>query len=263
MTYYEMHELVLSEADIYIQMGFSAVKTLIWISEAIHQYQVLTGVSRCIQSLDLDPDSDDGKYTIDEDISVIEKIDYYPESGTVGMPVNQVDYDTLFRLQQQGAFSNPVGFTFIQNTQQILGTQTNKVLSPSLPSPFCYALYGSCNLFFYPFVGASGMLKIYYKPYLNAYAPSAKGRWSKFGMPPDALMKVTDLPREFWNATEGIKGYCMMKMLPKIPNHRKIYPGLWEQYQADFKSAVERILITHPPSDRDAVPTPNMLGRIA
>lgn len=263
MKYIELHDLVLSEAEIYIPMGFSAIKTMVWITEAIHQYQVRTGVARCIQDLILDPTSLDGKYELDSDIDTIEKIDYFANETSIPLPVNMYDYAGFFRLQAQGnagVLPANTSFTVMQAAPMSGNTETNSILPGSLPS-FYYATRYSCNLYFMP-VSTGGFLRIYYKPYLTAYTPSAEGRWKKFGKEPSAAMRTEDIPREFQAALEGIKGYVMAKVLQKIPNHTKIFPGAWQGYSNDFHAGFEALLLHSPNFGQSQPPTPNMTGRL-
>lgn len=260
-----MHNIVLSEAEVYVQMGFSAIKTLIWMTEAIHQYQVLTGVSRCIQDLELDATSTDGKYTLDEDIDLIEKVEYYTNDQAIAMPVNMYDYDDFFRLVAQGTINPNVsaGFTAVQSQPfAVSSSQTNIVLGGYLPSPYYATRYGACNLIFYPNFGTSGFLRIYYKPYLTPYSPSAEGRWGKFGNPPDAMMKTAEIPREFQAALQGIKGYCMAKLIQSIRGNAKLFPGVRQEYMADFNNGVAQILKKMVMIGQDQEPTINMTGRL-
>lgn len=263
MKYMEMHELVLSEAGIYIQMGLSALKSMVWITEALHQYQVDTGVVRCTCDLILDPDNDDGHYDLGDDIDQIDKIEFYANEGAIPSPINLTDFDSFLRLQAQ--VNAPVvtqGFVTTQSIPYVNQQQTNAVLSGTLPSPYYATRYGDCELFFMPFKDTTGFLRIYYKPYFMPYTPSAEGRWKKFGNPPDATMRTENIPREFQAATEGIKGYAMTKILQQIPNHAKLFPGAWQSYKNDFAAGAEMIRKKHQSMSYNINPTPNMTGRL-
>lgn len=264
MTYLELYHLVTSEANVLIPMhGITSLTGLIWISEAMHQYQVETGVVRCVDDLTLDPDSTNGQYELSSDIDVIDKIAYYSNKNANPIPVNMADYDAFFRLQGQSVVT-PITNQF-QTAQSIPfypSIPTNAILPGLQPSPYYVTRYGDCLLYIWPFQQLSGFLRIYYKPYMMPYTPYPTGRWQKFGHPPDGMMASEHIPREFQAAIEGIKGYCMTKVLQKIPNHTKIFPGAWQGYYQDFKDGPRKIMAKHPPMAQDIVPTPNMTGRV-
>lgn len=241
---------------------------IVWTSEALHEYQMATGVARCTTDITLDPDNTDGHYDLFSDIDIIEKIEYYgadPDQGGIPLPVNMVDYDTLQRLSSQQGIGLTGDFMVAQgapfNGPAFNPTiPYNATLPGTQPSNFYAARYSDCELWIYPTASLTGFLRLYYKPFLLPYTPSAIGPWKRFGNPPDAVAATTQLPREFNAAVLGTKAYVMAKITASIAGHDRLFPGKYEEYMDQFYAGVEKILNNHPVQNMDSRPTPHYAG---
>jgi hypothetical protein len=261
MTYKNTYQAALSDGGIFVQqLGITSLKGLEWTSEAIHQYQAITGAARCVDIITLDPTSDDGEYDISSDIDIVERIEYFgvgvdSENESGGVPVNLVDYD--YFIQNQQGYMLPANMGYSAPTA-VLQSSTGNLL----PSQFYATTYGKCKLFLFPFQGIAGQLKIWHKPYLLPYTPDAEGRWSTFGNPPDAQMAATHIPSEFNAAYEGIKSYVLARMIQMIPNHVRLFPNRYEDLMGRFNAGVELILRTNPPTGINNKTRPQIIRRI-
>lgn len=264
MKYLEMYQSATAQVGVFAPIkGITPFQGLVWISEALHELQVQTGVLRCIDVIDLDPQSDDGAYSLCDDVDVIDKVEYrgLPPQGSTStpIPVNVVDFDTFQRLQ--GQMGIPGAYSYSQQYPFFPGFATASTLPGQQPSPFYVTRYKDCQLKLWPFQGVSGTLTCYYKSAMLPYTPSAEGRWSTFGPEPSAAMAVNAIPREFNAALLNIKQYVMAMIISQIPGHNKLFPGKYEEYMAGFYQGAEKVEKKHPPIDLDSTPTPRF-GRI-
>lgn len=260
MTYQNIYQAALSDVGVFVQqLRITSLKGLEWASEAIHQYQALTGVVRCTCFIPLDRSSGNGTYKLPSDIDIIDKLEYYAVNVNLasgGVPIELVDFD-YFAQHQQGymlpASNNYSAVVSIPIPQSTIG---------SLQSSQFYATQYGCDLLMYPFSGVAGRLKIYYKPYLLPYTPDAEGRWSNFGSEPDATMATEHIPREFNAAYEGIKSYVAAQITGSIPQHDRLFPGKYRELMGKFNGGVEMILKTNPPKGVNNKTRPQIIRNV-
>lgn len=254
MTYLEVYQSAVADVKVFApQLTITSLNGLVWTSEALHDYQVQTGVARSTCIIELDPTSTDGHYDLDSDIDVIDKVEYYATAdNNYAQPedVNIFDFDAFQVLKGQ---SGVPGFNaFGIGSYPYSGSvPVTAVLPGDRPSNYYITRYGDCELYFWPFSGTTGNLKIWYKPYLMPYSPSASGRWKSWGNPPDDTMAITQIPREFNAAYSGIKAYVMAKIIESIPGYQRMFPGKIEMLMRQFEMGVGQITKRHQAMDTD------------
>lgn len=270
MTYMNVWQAAISDVGVFVQtLKLSSLKGLEWASEAIHQYQALTGAARCTCFIDLDAQSEDGVYDVGQDIDIIEKINYFGTNVTLtqgAIPVNLVDYDYLFKNEEGYMLPGSQGYaTLTQPLLPPIGFNIpSQVGNSSLFafSQFYASQFGKCNLLFWPFQGVSGRLRIYYKPYLLPYTPDTVGRWNRFGDPPDTTMATEHIPREFNAGYEGIKSYVKAQIYASIPNAERLFPGKYQEMMGKFEAGIQLVLKTNPALGVNNKTQPRLIRRV-
>jgi len=269
LTYLEAYQSAAAQVGVWApQVRITSLQGLVWVSEALHEYQIATGVARCTTDITLDATNTSGHYDLFNDIDSIEKIEYYgvsPADGGFPIPVNMVDYDTLQRLSGQQGIGLTGDFMVAQGAPFAGATFNptvpyNATLPGTQASNFYAARYNDCELWIYPTAGLTGILRLYYKPYMLPYTPSAEGPWKRFGNPPDSVASTTQLPREFNAAILGIKNYVMAQITSSIAGHQRLFPGKYEEFMNRFQYGVQQILESHPIQNMDSRPTPHFAG---
>lgn len=241
MTQLEIYQSAFAEVGaLYPHLRINTIQGLVWISEAVHQLQMETGVGSRITSWQLNPNSTDGKYVLPECPGTYDLLEYFSTGAQTSTIAHMYDYHS-FEEYKNGA----LGYG------QIVDLTT-------YAQPLIYTSVG-CDLWIWPFTGISGSLRLHYKPDHSVYSPAAKGEWAKYGSAPEAQMALNSLPREFSAAHLAIKRYVMARMLQSIPNWKELYYDTYAECMAEFRDGKRLIVRNNPPQAKDVPPIHRMI----
>lgn len=216
----------------YPALAVNVRQGLRWLSEAVHTYQVETGAVRCTETFDLIPEGTEGIYPISKCPEVIFLAEYLSSDDANPQFPAIVDWETFER----------------KKSDWYLGSRDISVID-SVPIMLSFR---GATVHIFPYDGISGSIRLDFKPALTPYDPTNPvDEWAKFGKTPEGAMAVNTYPVEFRAAEEGIKAYCMGKMIKSIPNYRKAFPGEYEEQYALFRDGIRRIIRKNPPQDLD------------
>lgn len=105
------------------------------------------------------------------------------------------------------------------------------------------------KLWVYPFAGVTGIVRIHYLPNLTPYSPSDTDNWPGYGTDPWLRMKQDGPEPEFNAAINGMIAYGKWKLVGRIPGARQEYRAEIQEWQAEWLSCFNDVVLDHPPAD--------------
>ncbi len=182
---------------------------MLWLSEAVYEYQKTCSPAKQEYTITLDPNSSDGSYALPLDYKTLDLISYAPPGSTTPypMPVRIVNYDA-FRRQ-------------IYADSQ--GSPANSGLDPTPNPPLpqmggtLYAAISYNKIWFWPFQNIQGVVTMRNLPNRKPYSPLNTEEWSGYGEDPVTKMQTFGPDDVFAPCITGIKAYCLAQILRVSP----------------------------------------------
>ena len=221
MTYKELADKAKMECGVVTELSWLTPKLLLgWISDAMQQYQIDTGVKTCSEEIRLLSTSKDGKYNLGCNVLAVDEITFSPT-------LNPRSYKAVVRTPLN-SFHQIIQWWPDYN-QQI--QPNNWFYDYTLDTNQIYAAIQGSTLFVFPYT-TTGYVLIHYKTAMTPYAPSDLTNWMGYGDDPTQAMSVNHIPVEFNAALTGIRAYVKCKIVETLPNGIREY-GLqyagWKQ----------------------------------
>lgn len=209
-TYKEVFDEGMMKAGVVTPLAWlTPGRGLLWISQIINKYQTKVGVKKCSETIFLDVNSTDGRYSLG----------YSPAPNGV----NEITLNPLGSQSQQyqPIYRYPLDsfHQLIQNwpDNTFISDPTNLYPDVYIDTSQVYCAIQECKLIIFPY-NTGGIVTIRYKPALPAYMPSDTANWARFGSNPYPAMQGTSIPEEFLPAIEGITSYVARKIVENTPN---------------------------------------------
>ena len=223
MTWYEMYE------SAKLDLGFTSpvswmteANALHHLSMAQHLIQQETSAVKREATINLATDLNaTGQDDLPADMKLLDTITWSPDASTVGFRDVKLKTTDEFKRIVEG-FRDPAG-------QHVALPQDDGAL---------YAMIELRKISFYPYSGATGIVKLRYAPHLYPYTPSNSVEWSGYGSDPTTAMGSNG-PEEMLRAAHwGMISYLKAKFIERQPNGLKLRAGEYQIAMAEFRQAL-------------------------
>lgn len=232
LSYREINEQVQTNVQLLGTHGAVTLDTALYhITKAVHRYQSKTSVVKRQLSVATSSLDSDGAVTINADIQKIIRVEFVSTGSVAPVEVALVgdDYFTDIKQNDQRLIVRTHGTTA---TQYMLTRMREK-------------------LYFYPFSGISGTIKVHYLPKLQPYSPdrgaAADGDYAGASADLATWMDENSPPSELDSAEEAIIAFASAQLLRTIKNWKKQFYDDYVEWMKEFDSAVDDVIADHNP----------------
>lgn len=206
----------------------SSVDLMTFLSEAQHQMQMRTGAAKRTIMVDLTTLGPDGSIAVPLGLDSVTMATYQATPTPQNpVPIKPISFDyfqqLIYGVTNSGGNIPPpsVQLTPPQNGGAIMmAVQYNK-------------------FYFYPYVNATGVVTVQYKPSLQAYAPSETVLWPGYGADPTDAMAANGPEPEFQMAEFGIKEFAVAQICLKAPLGLRVWGSRYEIAMNNFEKQME------------------------
>lgn len=231
LPYKEILEQAVANVEMLGTHGVWTVPVKLYIAtKAVHRYQEKTEAVKRLLSVATSSLDSEGSVTIDTDIQKIIRAELYTTGSSDPILVSVVADDYFTQIKRDG-ITQPIVNVAGQPSSRYMVTRMRE------------------KLFFYPFSGVAGSIKLHYLPKLMPYSPArgalSTGDYANANVDLGAWIAANSPPSELDAAEEAIIAYTSAQLLRSIKNWKKLFRDDYEEWMSEYQSMIDDVMNNH------------------